>query len=251
MSNSQPPGPSDRFFGLTLLRGMANDYLGFFARAQQQYGDSVHMRIAGRHTYCFSHPDLIREILVEKPDAFIRYERHMEVLREVHGQSVLISEGDIWKKQRRILQPGFSPKRYEGYALQMGEAASSVLDKLAGHHGKPFDFEGAMNLLAMDVILRTMFGAKVEQETVDIEHAVRLLSEIAYEDMFYPVSLPDWLPLPRKRAKRRARHLLDDLIWSHIRARRTSREQRDDLLGMQLFGRAGTRPADDHVPGRP
>lgn len=234
MKNPRPPGPRDRFFGLTLLRKMARDYLGFWARAQQMYGDSMCVTVAGRPNYAFAHPDQIRELLVEKSDAFIRYERHMDVLRQVHGQSVLITEGDTWKKQRRTLLPGFSPKRFEGYAVQMGEAAASVLDKLALHGGRPFDFEGAMNLLAMDVILRTMFSARVEQDTAEIEHAVRLLSETAYDDMFYPASLPDWLPLPAKRAKRRAMRLLDELIWSHIRARRASGEVHNDLLGMLL-----------------
>lgn len=235
MNIARPPGPRDRFFGLRLLRDMARDYLGFWGQAQQTYGDSVYVSVAGRGTYCFMHPDLIREVLVEKNDSFIRYERHMDVLSEVHGQSLLITEGDTWKKQRRMLQPGFSPKRFAGYAVQMEEAATTVLDGLARHQGQPFDFENAMNMLTMDVIVRTMFSARITPaETAAIEHAVRLLSQFAYDDMFYPASLPDWLPLPSKRAKRRARRLLDDLIWSHIRRRRASGEVHDDVLGMLL-----------------
>lgn len=235
MNIARPPGPRDRFFGLRLLRDMAHDYLGFWGQAQKQYGDSVYVGVAGRGTYSFMDPDLIREVLVEKNDSFIRYQRHMDVLRAVHGQSVLITEGDTWKKQRRMLQPGFSPKRFAGYALQMEEAATSVLDGLVRHQGQPFDFENAMNMLTMDVIVRTMFSARITpQETADIEHAVRLLSQIAYDDMFYPASLPDWLPLPSKRAKRQAMRLLDELIWSHIRRRRASGEVHDDLLGMLL-----------------
>lgn len=235
MNIARPPGPRDRFFGLSLLRQMARDYLGFWRSAQQSFGDSLYVRVAGVGTYSFLDPELIREVLVEKADSFIRYERHMNVLREVHGQSVLITEGDTWKKQRRMLQPGFSPKRFAGYALQMEEAATTVLDKLASHQGQPFDFEQAMNMLTMDVIVRTMFSARITaQETEDTEHAVRLLSQIAYDDMFYPASLPDWLPLPSKRAKRRAMRLLDDLIWKHIRLRRASGEVHDDLLGMLL-----------------
>jgi len=235
MNIARPPGPRDRFFGLRLLRDMARDYLGFWGQAQQTYGDSVYVSVAGRGTYSFMDPDLIREVLVEKNDSFIRYERHMNVLSEVHGQSLLITEGDTWKKQRRTLQPGFSPKRFAGYAVQMEEAATTVLDGLARHQGQPFDFENAMNMLTMDVIVRTMFSARITPaETAEIEHAVRLLSQIAYDDMFYPASLPDWLPLPSKRAKRRAMRLLDDLIWSHIRRRRASGEVHDDLLGMLL-----------------
>lgn len=234
MNYVRPPGPRGHFLGLGLLRQMKNDYLGFWNKAQRDYGDTVYLSVAGRSTYCFMHPDQIREVLVDKAGSFVRYQRHIEVLSQVHGQSVLITEGDTWRKQRRTLQPGFSPKRYEGYAHQMTEATSAVLDGLPGDGHAPLDFQQAMNMLAMDVILRTMFSATTPADTAGIEHAVRLLSEIAYREMFYPASLPDWLPLPEKRAKRKAMKLLDDLIWSHIRLRRASGEVRDDLLGMLL-----------------
>jgi cytochrome P450 len=234
MNIARPPGPRGRFFGLGLVRQMQDDYLGFWGKAQRDYGDTVYMSVAGRDTYSFMHPDQIREVLVDKASTFIRYQRHMAVLSEVHGQSVLITEGETWRKQRRTLQPGFSPKRYEGYALQMTEAASAMLDQLPCDGSTPLDFEHAMNMLAMDVILRTMFSSTEPCDTAGIEHAVRLLSRIAFKEMFQPASLPDWLPLPEKRAKRRAQKLLDDLIWSHIRARRASGEVRDDLLGMLL-----------------
>lgn len=234
MHIARPPGPRGRFFGLGLLRQMQIDLLGFWSAAQQTYGDTVYIPMAGRDTYAFMHPDQIREVLVDKASSFIRYKRHMEVLSEVHGQSVLISEGDTWRKQRRTLQPGFSPKRYEGYAQQMTESASAVLDQLPCDGSVALDFEHAMNMLAMDVILRTMFSATTPSDTAGIEHAVRLLSRIAHREMFLPASLPDWLPLPEKRAKRKAVRLLDDLIWNHIRARRASGEVRNDLLGMLL-----------------
>ena len=232
MKIARPPGPRDRFFGLSLLRHMQRDYLGFFHNAQKTYGDTIYMLVAGRDTYSFMHPDQIREVLVDKASSFIRYKRHMEVLSELHGQSVLITEGDTWRKQRRTLQPGFSPKRFEGYAVQMIESAGSVLDQLPGD--VPLDFEHAMNLMAMDVILRTMFSATTPADAAGIEHAVRLLSQTAYREMFQPASLPDWLPLPAQRAKRKAIKLLDDLIWSHIKSRRASGEARGDLLGMLL-----------------
>ena len=234
MHIARPPGPRGRFFGLGLLRQMQKDLLGFWSDAQKTYGDTVYIPIAGRDTYAFMHPDQIREVLVDKASSFIRYKHNMDVLKQVHGQSVLISEGETWRKQRRTLQPGFSPKRYEGYAQQMTESASAILDQLPGDGSEALDFEHAMNMLAMDVILRTMFSATNPSDTADIEHAVCLLSRIAHGEMFRPASLPDWLPLPEKRAKRKAQRLLDDLIWTHIRARRASGEVRDDLLGMLL-----------------
>ncbi|HYD80531.1 MAG TPA: cytochrome P450 [Paucimonas sp.] len=238
MKIPRPPGPRDRFFGLQLLRRMERDYLGFWNDAQRNYGDAVYMRIGPLDTYGFMHPDLIRAVLVDQARSFIRYERHMKVLGQLHGQSVLITEGEAWQQQRRMLQPGFSPKRFDGYARQMTEAAAGLLDSLPADGRTALDFEHVMNMLTMDVILRTMFGAKITQDTSDIEAAVRTLSRLGYEEMFDQVTLPDWLPLPGKAAKLAALRLLDELIWTHIRTRRAAppdrQETQQDLLGMLL-----------------
>jgi cytochrome P450 len=234
MKIPRPPGPRDHLFGLRLLRQMERDLLGFWHDQHRRHGDTICVRLAHLDCYSFTHPEQIREVLVDKAQSFIRFERHMQVLGQVHGQSLLITEGEAWQKQRRTLQPGFSPKRFPHYAQQMTDAIAQMLATIPADGQTPLDFEHAMNMLAADVILRTMFSGKVSQDTTDIERAVRTLSEIGYEEMFSPFSLPDWLPLPRKLEKRNALRLLDGLIWSHIEARRAEPETGDDLLGMLL-----------------
>jgi cytochrome P450 len=234
MKIARPPGPRDHVFGLRLMRQMKRDLLGFWHGHHQRYGDAICVRLAHLDCYSFTHPEQIREVLVDKAQSFIRFERHMQVLGQVHGQSLLITEGEAWQKQRRTLQPGFSPKRFSHYGQQMTEAIAQMLATIPADGKTPVDFEHAMNMLAADVILRTMFSARVSQDTAGIERAVRVLSEIGYEEMFQPFSLPDWLPLARKREKRSALRLLDELIWSHIHARRASAEAGEDLLGMLL-----------------
>jgi cytochrome P450 len=231
---ARPPGPRDHLFGLRVLRRMQSEFPGFWYDLQRRYGDTVYMRLMHLHHYTFMHPDQIREVLVDKAQSTVRYERHMEVLGQLQGQSLLTTEGEVWKKQRRTLLPGFSPKRFAQYAGQMTQAAAEMLERLPADGKTPIDFEHTMNMLAADVILRTMFSARVSQDMGDIEHAVRLLSQIGYEEMLQPFSLPDWLPFPRKRAKRKALRLLDNMIWSHVHARRAAPGAGEDLLGMLL-----------------
>jgi cytochrome P450 len=233
MKTALPPGPRDRAFGLSLMRDMQRDFVGFWREQHKRYGDVVHMRLTNYHHYSFFHPHQVREVLVEKADAFIRFEHPMRVLAQLQGQSLLISEGEAWKKQRRMLQPGFSPKRFPGYAAQMTAAIGEMLDTLP-RGGGVVDFEHAMNRVAMDVILRTMFGAKVAKESGRIEWAVRTGSEIADAEMYLPFIVPSWLPTKRNAKKREALGVLDELVWSHLRARRAGNAPADDLLGMLL-----------------
>jgi cytochrome P450 len=217
---------------------MERDYLGFWREAQRRYGDTVYMRHSWLHHYAFMHPDQVRETLVDKARSFIRYEQHIKVMSQLHGQSVMITEGDTWQRQRRMLLPAFSPKRFAAYAGQVTAAAADALKGLPADGSTAVDVEHTMNMLAMDIILRTMFGSKVEQDTAQVEQAIRTLAAIGYAEMFLPFAIPAWAPLPRQAVKRKALRLLDGLVLSHIHARRAAvalgADAGEDLLGMLL-----------------
>ena len=216
------------------LRRMQHDFLGFWRDAHDTHGDAVYVKLGYVDYYAFRHPEQIREVLVENAHAFVRWERHVEVLAQLHGQSLLVTEGAQWRQQRRMLQPGFSPKRFDAYAHQMLDAIAETLDGLPGDGATTVDFEHAMNMLAADVILRTMFSARFGKDTGGVERAVRTLVDVGYREMFLPFALPGWLPYPGRNEKRAAINLLDELIRSHITARRAAPEPGDDLLGMLL-----------------
>jgi cytochrome P450 len=237
----RPPGPRDRAFGLRLLADMQDDYLGFWRAAQRQFGDTVYMRQGWVHHYAFMHPDQVREALVDKARSFVRYEQHIAVMRQLHGQSLIVTEGATWQRQRRTLLPAFSPRRFDAYADQVTAAASDAFDSLPADGATAIDAEHTMNMLAMDIILRTMFGSRVEEDTARIEQAIRTLSAIGYAEMFLPFAIPAWAPGPRQARKRRALRLLDGLVRSHIGKRRAAMKAGagagEDLLGMLLAAR--------------
>jgi cytochrome P450 len=244
----RPPGPRDHAFGLRLLADMERDYLGFWREAQRQYGDTVYMRQGWFHHYAFMHPDQMRETLVDKARSFIRYEQHIKVMSQLHGQSVMITEGDTWQRQRRTLLPAFSQKRFDGYAREVTAAAAAAFGKLPLEGDTEVDAEHTMNMLAMDIILRTMFGSKVDEDTAQVEHAIRTLAAIGYAEMYLPFTIPAWAPLPRQAVKRKALRLLDGVVRSQIRKRRAGAGTGDDLLGMLLAARdeqGDERPLSD------
>jgi cytochrome P450 len=254
-TSSRPPGPRDRAFGLRLLADMQRDYLGFWQDVQHRHGDTVYMRHGWTRHYAFMHPDQMREALVDKARSFIRYEQHIAVMRQLHGNSVIITEGDTWQRQRRTLLPAFSPKRFDAYARQVSGAAADAYDGLPADGRTPIDAEHTMNMLAMDIILRTMFGTKVDKDTARTEQAIRTLAAIGYAEMFLPFTIPTWAPLPRQAQKRRELRLLDGLVRSHIQDRRAAvaggRDAGEDLLGMLLAARDeegdGQTLSDDEI----
>ncbi|PJI96208.1 cytochrome P450 [Acidovorax sp. 69] len=237
-----PGGPASRWWGLPLLWQMRQDYLGFVTRLQRDHGDLTRMRLGNEDAWDLMSPDLVREALITHADQLIRWERGIAVFEQVFGQSVLVTEGDTWQRQRRMLMPAFTPKRVVGYAQLMTDAARSALDSAVppGQTEALVAIDTFWTDVAMDVILRALFSESAHADARDAAWATQTLSETAFQEMFMPLTLPDWMPLPGKAAKRRALTALKGLVRRHIDARRrepgdtAGAPPRTDLLHMLL-----------------
>lgn len=221
---------------------MKRDYLGFVTQLQRSHGDISYMRLGNEHAWDLMSPDLAREALVTHADALIRWERGMEVFAQVFGQSVLVTEGATWQRQRRMLMSAFTPKQVAGYAELMTSAAQEAFDQLVPDN-QPHTLvtmDTLWSRVAMDVILRTLFSRTAQDESIAAVQATQTLSATAYSEMFRLFTLPDWLPLPGKAAKRQALRTLRQLIHGHITDRQAAiaaqpeQATRQDLLGRLL-----------------
>lgn len=253
------PGPRTRWGGLPEVLAMQRDYLGHMHALQRRYGDIVRQRLLGLEDYNFFHPDQVRELLIAGHDGLIRWERATQVFADAHGRSVLVAEGEDWKRQRKLLLPGFSPQRVQGFAPLMVDAARQALDRTAGAttatgtaEGE-IDFEALMTALTMDVILRTLFSdadGAAGGQAATAGWAVHELGRVAMGEMYVPASAPLWAPW--KRGKRRALRDLNRLIDEHLAQRREQARRGitppDDLLALLMALRdEQDRPLDDRA----
>ena len=234
-----PPGPPDRWWGLPLLREMQRDYLAFEARMHCEHGDLCTLRLGHERAWNLMSPELVREALVGEHAHLIRWERGIAVFSQILGQSVLVTEGETWQRQRRMLMPAFTPRRVAGYATLMAQAGQRVLDRQVptGQAQANVEMDALWSEATMDVILQVLFSHPAEGDARQAAEANRTLGETGFREMFWPMTLPDWLPLPGKRTKRAALRTLRSLIQRHIDARRHSDAtagEVQDLLGMLL-----------------
>ena len=220
---------------------MRRDYLGFTERLRRDHGDVVAMRLGVERTVDIFDPECVREVLVQHAGHTIRWERGVEVFAQVFGRSVLVTEGDEWQRQRRMLQPAFTPRRVAEQAAGMTSTIDTALMQLdqAPVDGKDVDLEAFFSTVTLRVILRTLFGPDAEADTAAAAWATQVLSRAAMHEMFMPMTLPDWLPLPGKADKRRALRTLRELVGRQLAARRHPAAGDDaaahqDLLGLLL-----------------
>ena len=152
-----PPGPKGTLVGSNFAE-FKRDTLGFFQRAAAEYGDFVPMRFGPIRAVFLNHPNTIEQVLVNdyrnfhKGDALRRN-------RVVFGNGLLTSEGDFWRRQRKLVQPAFHRERLAAY----GEIMVAYAERLLAdwRDGDVCDvYEAAMHL-TMQIAAKTLFGTEV------------------------------------------------------------------------------------------
>ena len=230
--------------GLPLLAGIRADPLGTASRFQRRFGDVAKLKILFRRIYYFFHPEAARQILVDHQDDFTREARLLKIFESFQGRNVLTSEGPDWERQRRLLTPGFSPKRIAGYmALMQAAIDASVGEELPAEPGRSatIDVDVLTTRITMDVILRTLFSHPTTQaEASRVSTAIRALTRQSMREVFWAFIPPPWMPYPGRAAKRQHLHTLHRLIATHVAARTSvsaGGDTCDDVLAMLLAAR--------------
>lgn len=207
---------------------------------QRERGDLVRFKLGPRRFYLLSHPDLAEEVLIHKPEVFDKvYQPNKPTgLALILGNGLLTSTGEVWRKHRRIIQPIFHRGRMTLMAQRMIEVGERLLDRWRQQDpDKPVDIASEMMQVTLEIITQTMSSTSVLKDIDELRSALQALLRYAFNSMHNPVRVPDWVPTRSNREFRRAKALMDQLIYGLIAERRRSGEPHDDLLDMLLRAR--------------
>jgi cytochrome P450 len=239
-----PPGPEPRFLdGLT--SPIRRDPLTFMTRAARQYGDIVGFRFLYVRTYLLVHPADIEDVLVTNARKFVKG-RALRANKHLFGEGLLTSEGELWLRQRRLMQPAFHRARIAAYAGTMTDFAVRLME--GWKNGEQIDVHREMMRLTLQVVGKTLFDSDVERDAPQVGKTLDLLLEFA-SDFRRLIFTPKWLPTARNLQAKRAIRLLDEIIFRIIREKRTSEKDTGDLLSMLLSVRDedGSRMNDQQL----
>ncbi len=202
-----------------------------------RYGDLVRFQFGTTSCYLLSHPDLAEEVLLHNSEDFGKiYDADKPTgLGLVLGNGLLTSEGPVWKKNRRLIQPVFQRQHVAEMAYEMATAGERLLDRWGKLDlRQPVEIAGEMMKLTLDVITRTMFSTSFLHEADHLAPALTTLIRYAFQSFHNPLRVPLWVPTPANRAFREAKASVDGLIYGLIRERRQSAMRRNDLLDRLL-----------------
>lgn len=228
---THPPSPERKpFVGhLTMFR---RDPLRFLLDSAGEYGDIVYLKFGPQTVYLLNHPDYIKDVLVTNNRNFVK-SRGLEMAKKFLGESLLTSEGEFHRRQRRLAQPAFHRQRINGYAAVMTHYAART--RQGWRSGETLDIWQEMMRLTLAIVGKTLFDADVEAEAPEIGAALTNVMQL-FERITNPFGgLLDKLPLPGNFRWLKAKQRLDSTIYRIINERRAAGVDRGDLLSMLLL----------------
>jgi cytochrome P450 len=165
-------------------------------------------------SYLINQPELVARVLKERPDDFPKSTRVSEGLRPLLGNSVFVTNGEAWKRQRRIIDPAFEGGRLRVTFPAMWDAAEAAAARFKVLVGQEIEIEAECSHAAADVIFRTLFSLPIEhhlaRDVFDEFKIYQRSQPILNLAAFVP--LPRWMPRLFRRDTKRSAARIRDLI---------------------------------------
>src|SRR5262249_28355564 len=127
-----PPGPPPRSKGILSLPfylRFAKDPIGFVGQRFAQYGDIYCAVTDGVPLFVLRHPDHLAQVLLPGQGRFGKGHSSIDRLSDVLGNGLLTSEGEEWRRQRRLVQPAFTKRKLQDYATVMAAIADAAASR--------------------------------------------------------------------------------------------------------------------------
>ena len=181
MRRNYPNGPrinlSAVIVGQILPKRFPFDPLTFSAGIARDFGDIAHYKLGPLHVYQLNHPRLIREVLVDKAGKFHKPRLVKRGLRPTAGDGLVTSDGALWRRQRKLIQPAFQHDRLAAYASEMVAQAQSMMDSYT--EGEVREIGADMAALTLGIVVKCLFGADLPREARDISQSMLAVLDAA------------------------------------------------------------------------
>ncbi len=206
-----PQGPKGRFLvgNLSQFRG---DRLAFFTHCARNYGDIVPVRLGPYRCLLLSDPIRIEQVFITHAKNFIKH-FGLRQYKPVLGNGLVTSEGDFWRRQRKLSAPAFQPSRLKDYAEVMTVTTERLLASWPPKGDR--DVHADMTRLTLEIACKTLFGPEVEADAAVVGQALNDSMEVIGDRMRRIFRWPLWFPSPANRLLWRSMRTLDGIV-SHI-----------------------------------
>ncbi len=227
------PKISNAIFGN--MAQLRKEKINFFIQQKKVLGNIYRIKVPTRKVVVITSPEWIKYVLVDNNKNYTKSFAY-DSIRLFLGNGLLTSEGDFWKRQRRLAQPAFHKEKLHLMFHNMVEQTNKCIQRLEKYadSGALFNLSDELYKLTLDIVNSTLFYNEIESTTGSIYQLVSKGSEFITQRIDNPFQLPNWVPTPHNWREKKILHSMDDVFFSIIDRRRKNKEHHEDLLSMLM-----------------
>jgi cytochrome P450 len=229
-----PPGPKSMIPG-KMVRQFTHDPINTLTKIADEYGEISHFKLGRQHVYLINNPDYIEKILIyDQPHSNFTRNR-VQVAKRMLGEGLITSEGEFHKKQRKLIQPLFLPKKISSYGAIMTDRALRMIQQWKD--GSIINIHSELMKVTLSIICKTVMNYEMESKQAnDFAKAFAIVKKYSSR-LQHPIGhVLDHIPiLPKVAQSRHAGKTLDSIVYGLISERRKEIQKgtyvaADDLL---------------------
>ena len=188
-----PRPPEKQLSLLQFLRVLRENSIATY-RAEAYSADILERRLFWKRTFFVNQPDAIKHILLDNAANYHKTEITRRLLEPGLGRGLLTSEGDTWRRHRRIMSPSFDHRSIVGYAPLMTDITEELLEEWdALPAAAEVDVAAAMMHATLHIISRTMFSSDSDEIVGIVEQGVGRYQTEIRPGLADLLALPLWL----------------------------------------------------------
>ena len=206
-------------------------FLDYVGELWQQHGDVFQINIFNRRMLVTVHPEAVRHISITNRQNYDKLQSYDVVRKFLTGDGLLASRGDLWKRQRKLMAPFYTPKGVQAYGEIMLKDGHRLLERWSGMHGKKVEIGEEMTYVTASIILKAMFSMETDEAIIEMKAAVEAILGYGSSNQT-GIMIPLWIPTRKNREYVAARKMVHTYINSLIALRNNLPEAEwpDDLL---------------------
>ena len=190
-------------------------------------GDVTQYRKGAEPAFLVSNPEYIKHVLADNASNYSKETYINGQFKQAVADGLLVTEGDYWRRQRRLMSPAFHRSKLAALGEEMTAAAVRMLEGRwadATPGGAELDVAVEMSTLTLGITARALFGFDITREAGQLgAHIARAVKVIV---------------APDKPEVHEAKRFVEQLIDGFVADRRAGGEPgTPDLLAMLLAAR--------------
>lgn len=229
---ARPPAIDGKLSLFQFVRRVKDSSIGVWSD-QAYESEWWESRILTRHVFVANSPDTVRHVLLDNVDNYVKTPIARAILEPAIGRGLLTSEGETWRRQRRIMAPAFQHKRIVGFAGPIIAATEKMLGRWETVD-EPVDMVAEMSGLTLKIISEIMFSAGDDPEVAKIGAGIDHYQKHIRPSAADLLGLPSWWPRPGVRRAAKLFAESDAVVRSLIERRRAAADPGNDLLGLLM-----------------